>query len=99
VLRVILASVSPDNTPHGYNLTFAIPMLMFIVIGGVLYMLLFSRPHRRVPARAGNRATATAATVSVAATQESQAEPAAATAAGEQAPADDAQAEAQEESE
>ena len=47
---LILAAVTPDNTPHGYNLTFAFPMLLFIVIGGVLY-LLFSRPHRRVPAR------------------------------------------------
>jgi hypothetical protein len=47
---LILAAVNPDNTPHGYNLTFAFPMLLFIVIGGVLY-LLFSRPHRRVPAR------------------------------------------------
>jgi hypothetical protein len=47
---LILAAVNPDNTPHGYNWTFAFPMLLFIVIGGVLY-LLFSRPHRRVPAR------------------------------------------------
>ncbi len=48
--RLILAVINPDNTPHGYNWTFAFPMLLFIVIGGVLY-LLFSRPHRRVPAR------------------------------------------------
>lgn len=48
--RLILAAVNPDNTPHGYNLTFAFPMLLFIIIGGILY-LLFSRPHRRVPAR------------------------------------------------
>jgi hypothetical protein len=47
---LILAAVSPDNTPHGYNLTFAFPMLLFIIIGVILY-LLFSRPHRRVPAR------------------------------------------------
>jgi hypothetical protein len=47
---LILAAVTPDNTPHGYNLSFAFPMLLFIIIGGVLY-LLFSRPHRRVPAR------------------------------------------------
>ena len=47
---LILASVNPDNTPHGYNLTFAFPMLLFIVIGGILY-LLFSRPHRRIPTR------------------------------------------------
>jgi hypothetical protein len=50
VPRLILAAVSPDNTPHGYNWTFAFPMLLFIVIGAGLY-LLFSRPHRRVPGR------------------------------------------------
>jgi hypothetical protein len=50
VPRLILAVINPDNTPHGYNWTFAFPMLLFIVIGAVLY-LLFSRPHRRVPAR------------------------------------------------
>ena len=32
----------------GSILTFAFPMLLFIIIGGVLYVL-FSRPHRRVP--------------------------------------------------
>ncbi len=48
--RLILAAVSPDNTPHGYNWTFAFPMLLFIVIGAALYFL-FSRPHRRVPGR------------------------------------------------
>jgi hypothetical protein len=50
VRTLILAAVTPDNTPHGYNITFAAPMLAFIIIGGVLY-LLFSRPHRRIPAR------------------------------------------------
>jgi hypothetical protein len=50
VPRLILAAVNPDNTPHGYNLTFAFPMLLFIIIGGILY-LLFSRPPRRIPAR------------------------------------------------
>jgi hypothetical protein len=48
VRGLILAAISPDNTPHGYNWTFAFPMLLFIVIALVLY-LLFSRPHRRVP--------------------------------------------------
>ena len=38
--RLILAAVSPDNTPHGYNWTFAFPMLLFIVIGIVLYFRL-----------------------------------------------------------
>jgi hypothetical protein len=46
---VVLAAVNPDNTPHGYNWTFAFPMLLFIVIALILYAL-FSRPHRRVPA-------------------------------------------------
>ncbi len=47
---LILAVINPDNTPHGYNWTFAFPMLLFIVVALVLY-LLFSRPHRRVPRR------------------------------------------------
>ena len=46
--RLILAAVTPDNTPHGYNWTFAFPMLLFIVVALILYVL-FSRPHRRVP--------------------------------------------------
>ena len=47
---LILAAINPDNTPHGYNWTFAFPMLLFIVIAAILYAL-FSRPHRRVPGR------------------------------------------------
>jgi hypothetical protein len=47
---LILAAITPDNTPHGYNWTFAYPMLLFIVIAAVLYYL-FGRPHRRVPPR------------------------------------------------
>jgi len=50
VAGLILAAVNPDNTPHGYNWTFAYPMLLFIVIAAVLYYL-FGRPHRRVPPR------------------------------------------------
>ncbi len=34
----LLAAVHPDNTPHGYNLTFAFPMLMFIIIAGALFL-------------------------------------------------------------
>jgi hypothetical protein len=58
---VVLAAVNPDNTPHGYNWTFAFPMLLFIVVALILYAL-YSRPHRRVPGRpiraasAGSRA-------------------------------------------
>lgn len=42
---LLAAAVSPDNTPHGYNLTFAFPMLMFIIIAGALY-LRFRGTHR-----------------------------------------------------
>jgi len=46
VHRMLLgAAISPDNTPHGYNLTFAFPMLMFIIIAGALY-LRFRGTHR-----------------------------------------------------
>ena len=41
----LLAVIHPDNTPHGYNLTFAFPMLMFIIQAGVLYWR-FRSPHR-----------------------------------------------------
>ena len=46
----ILASV-PDNTQGGANLTFLFPLLLFIIIAGVLYVWVLSRPHARVPAR------------------------------------------------
>ncbi len=70
--RLILAAVTPDNTPHGYNITFAAPMLTFVIIGTILYFL-FSRPHRRVPAQplrlsAGRSAPGAAATASATAT-------------------------------
>ena len=55
--RMIVAMIDPANTPHGYNWTFAFPMLLFIVIAAILYAL-FSRPHRRVPARRISAATA-----------------------------------------
>jgi hypothetical protein len=48
---LILASSITDNTPNGYYWTFLFPMLLFIAIAVALY-LLFSRPHRRIPARA-----------------------------------------------
>ena len=85
---VVLAAVNPDNTPHGYNWTFAFPMLLFIVIALILYAL-FSRPHRRVPGRAiraasaggqasqagGATMTASATPVDSAATQRTTEEP------------------------
>jgi hypothetical protein len=47
---LLAAAISPDNTPHGYNLTFAFPMLMFIIIAAALF-LRFRSPHR-VPGHA-----------------------------------------------
>ena len=47
----LLSAVHPDNTPHGYNLTFAFPMLMFIIVAGALY-LRFRGAHR-VPGHVG----------------------------------------------
>ncbi len=41
----LLAAVSPDNTPHGANLTFVIPIVFFVVVAAVLY-LRFRGPHR-----------------------------------------------------
>jgi hypothetical protein len=46
----LLTVVHPDNTPHGYNLTFAFPMLMFIIIAGALF-LRFRGAHK-VPGHA-----------------------------------------------
>ena len=59
---LILATVTPDNTPGGANLTFAFPIVLFVVIVAVLYLWL-GRPHRRVPADltpVGSSATADA---------------------------------------
>ena len=41
----LLAAVRPGDTPAGYNLTFAFPMLMFIIVAGALY-LRFRGSHR-----------------------------------------------------
>jgi hypothetical protein len=100
-VRLILAAVTPDNTPHGYNLTFAFPMLLFIIIGGILY-LLFSRPHRRIPARtislspsrpAGSTVTASSATATSATSATAPSEPAAPAAESQaEVPADEAAA-------
>jgi hypothetical protein len=50
-VHFLAGGVTPDNTPHGYNLTYAFPMILFIVIAAVLYVVLFQRPHNRVPPR------------------------------------------------
>ena len=41
----LLAAVHPGDTPAGYNLTFAFPMLMFIIVAGALF-LLFRGSHQ-----------------------------------------------------
>ena len=41
----LLAAVRPDNTPHGYNWTFAFPMLMFIIVAGALYLRFRAAHH------------------------------------------------------
>ena len=46
----VLASV-PMNVEGGAYLTFAFPIILFAVIASVLYVLLFGRPHPRVPPR------------------------------------------------
>jgi hypothetical protein len=56
---LLAAAISPDNTPHGYNLTFAFPMLMFIIIAGALYLRL--RYSRRVPGQVALASTRWAA--------------------------------------
>lgn len=74
----ILAAIHPDNTPHGYNLTFAFPMLMFIIVASALY-LRFRRPHR-VPGHVALESSRWAGTAPARASEQSaateQAEPA-----------------------
>ena len=85
----LLAAVHPDNTPHGYNLTFAFPMLMFIIVAGALYLRF--RASHRVPGHialsssrwAGGGAAGAAGTVGAGSTQS----PAAAVAAESADPA------------
>jgi hypothetical protein len=53
VQAALLAVVRPGNTPHGYNLTFAFPMLMFIIIAGALFLRFRGAHH--VPGHAAMR--------------------------------------------
>lgn len=46
-----LAYTTSDNAPGGAVLTFAFLIILFAIVATVLYILLFSRPHPRVPAR------------------------------------------------
>ncbi len=56
---LILAQSVSDNAPGGAVLTFAFPIILFAIVAAVLYVLLFARPHRRVPAERVALATAT----------------------------------------
>lgn len=58
---LLAAAISPDNTPHGYTLTFAFPMLMFIIIAAMLY-LRFRNPHQ-VPGHAAQDGTTARSTL------------------------------------
>jgi hypothetical protein len=57
----VLAIATSDNAMGGAILTFAFPIILFAVIGTALYILLFSRPHPRVPAGRVALAAASAA--------------------------------------
>jgi hypothetical protein len=39
----LLAVVHPDNTPHGANLTFAVPVLVFVIVSAALFLRFRSR--------------------------------------------------------
>ncbi len=47
----VLAYTTSDNSMGGAVLTFAFLIILFAIVATVLYILLFSRPHRRVPAQ------------------------------------------------
>ena len=46
-----LAYATSDNVMSGAVLTFAFLVILFAIVATVLYILLFSRPHPRVPAQ------------------------------------------------
>jgi hypothetical protein len=75
-LTLLAGGVTPDNTPHGYNLTFAIPIALFAVVAVVLSLKL-GRPHRRIPARPAAASGATAVASGTAAPQADAAQAAA----------------------
>jgi hypothetical protein len=54
----VLAYTTSDNAPGGAVLTFAFLVILFAIVATVLYILLFSRPHPRVPAGRAVYATA-----------------------------------------
>jgi hypothetical protein len=46
------------NAQGGSYLSFAFPLGLFCVVAAVLYLVLFGRPHQRVPARRAGRGQA-----------------------------------------
>lgn len=56
-----LAYTTSDNSMGGAVLTFAFLIILFAIVATVLYILLFSRPHPRVPAQRVVYATASGA--------------------------------------
>ena len=59
-----LAYATSDNVMSGAVLTFAFLVILFAIVATVLYILLFSRPHPRVPAQRVVYATASGGTPS-----------------------------------
>jgi hypothetical protein len=57
-----LAYTTSDNAMGGAVLTFAFLIILFAIVATVLYILLFSRPHPRVPAQRLSYAAAGAGT-------------------------------------
>jgi hypothetical protein len=55
------AYATSDNSMGGAVLTFAFLVILFAIVATVLYILLFSRPHPRVPAQRVVYATASGA--------------------------------------
>ena len=53
-----LAYTTSDNSMGGAVLTFAFLIILFAIVATVLYIVLFSRPHPRVPAQRVVYATA-----------------------------------------
>jgi hypothetical protein len=86
---MLAAGITPDNTPHGYNWTFAFPMLLFIVISAALYVVL-TRPHEvpghgalPTPARGATAGQPAAGNVAAATAQPQATQATGATAVGE----------------
>jgi hypothetical protein len=53
VPAVLAAATGSDWNAGGSIMTFYFPVGLFVVVAAILYLLLFSRPHKRVPAHRG----------------------------------------------